>query len=75
MIVDLLRNDISKTLQKGSVKVPVIFNVESYATVHHLVSTVTGILAEGPARIGLVKKLLPWRVNNRRAQNSCHGNY
>ena len=57
MIVDLLRNDISKVCQK--VRVPKLFEIESYSTVHHLVSTVTGELNANHHALDLLQHCFP----------------
>jgi len=59
MIVDLMRNDISKNCAVGSVKVPKLFGLETFPTVHHLVSTVTGKLAENKTAIDLLRDCFP----------------
>ncbi len=59
MIVDLLRNDISKSCKTGSVRADRLFALESFANVHHLVSTVTGKLAENATAIDLLRDCFP----------------
>lgn len=59
MIVDLLRNDIGRIAELGSVRVPELFAIESYATVHQMVSRVTGRLIGRPGLSGLLPALFP----------------
>ncbi|MEJ2687375.1 MAG: aminodeoxychorismate synthase component I [Gammaproteobacteria bacterium] len=59
MIVDLLRNDLGKCCMPGSVQVPELFRLESFATVHHLVSTVTGTLAGDRDGIDVLRACFP----------------
>jgi len=59
MIVDLLRNDISRSCQAGSVKVPKLFDIESFPAVHHLVSTVEGTLSSDKHATDLLRGAFP----------------
>lgn len=59
MIVDLMRNDLSRVSRPGSVKVPHLFRVETYPTVHQLVSTITARLAEDKSAFDLLRAAFP----------------
>ncbi len=59
MIVDLMRNDLARVAQAGSVRVDDPFAIESYPTVHQMVSAVRATLADGHGAIDLVRALFP----------------
>jgi para-aminobenzoate synthetase component 1 len=73
MIVDLMRNDIGRVAEPGSVRVPELFVVEPFPAVHHLVSTITA-----PARSRTACDLLravSGRLHHRRAKGAGDGDY
>ncbi len=59
MIVDLERNDLGRICEVGSVRVPELFSLETYPTVHHLVATVTGSLSSGKIVTDLIPFIFP----------------
>ncbi|MEH6758495.1 MAG: aminodeoxychorismate synthase component I [Parasphingorhabdus sp.] len=59
MIVDLLRNDLSRVAVPGSVKVPELFQIETYPTIHQMTSTVTAQMAAGRDAVDLLRLIYP----------------
>jgi para-aminobenzoate synthetase component 1 len=59
MIVDLMRNDLSRVSAPGSVRVPDLWRLETFANVHHLVSTVTGRLQAGVSALQMMAAAFP----------------
>ena len=59
MIVDLMRNDLARACTAGSVRVPALYALRSFANVHHLVSTVVGQLAPGRTALDLFGGAFP----------------
>lgn len=59
MIVDLVRHDLSRVSQPGSVRVPELFTLQSFETVHQLISTVEGEALEGVDPVTILKSCFP----------------
>src|SRR4030095_5255733 len=58
-IVDLLRNDLARVAEPGTVEVPDLFDVETYPTVHQMVSRVTATLRDDVDSVSVLETLFP----------------
>ncbi|MEX0770225.1 MAG: aminodeoxychorismate synthase component I [Balneolaceae bacterium] len=59
MIVDLVRHDISRVAKPGSVRVPVLFELQSFETVHQLISTIEGEVVRDTDPVDILKNCFP----------------
>ena len=59
MIVDLVRNDLARSCQPGTVNVEELFGIYSFSTVHQMISTVTGVLSDDVSDIEAIKRAFP----------------
>ena len=75
MIVDLMRNDLGRVAQLGSVGVPELFALEPYASVWQMVSTVRATLRPGVRRRRPAARLLAARLDDRRAEEEGDGDH
>ena len=75
MVTDMLRNDLGRIAQVGSVAVPALWSVERYPTVWQLTSTVESQLRASVSLPDIFAALFPLRLGDRRAQGADHGNH
>ena len=75
MIVDLLRNDLGLVSRIGSIYVARLMDVESYETVHQLVSTIRGLLRDDVDLADCIRATLPRRLDDRRAEAAHDGDH
>jgi para-aminobenzoate synthetase component 1 len=59
MVVDLVRNDLSRVCQEGSVRVDELFGVYTYPHVHQMVSTISGELLKGAGLVDILRACFP----------------
>ena len=75
MIVDLLRNDMSMVCEVGTVEVTDLMHVESYPSVHQLVTTIRGRLRPDVLELAGAARAVPGRVDDRRAEAAHDGDH